>query len=121
MEDVASNKRKMKELEDNLLFRLTSTQVWESSHAQYSLVLLRFNCLFENEFMLLSGNETGALYFYFSLRLLQTKNYYLVRSHFNSVSKVTLVCFGFALVCSVIGWQNLSHFPNQCEENETEN
>lgn len=27
MEDVASNKRKMKELEDNLLFRLTSTQV----------------------------------------------------------------------------------------------
>ena len=28
MEDVASNKRKMKELEDNLLFRLTSTQVW---------------------------------------------------------------------------------------------
>lgn len=32
MEDVASNKRKMKELEDNLLFRLTSTQVtvWRS-------------------------------------------------------------------------------------------
>ena len=30
MEDVASNKRKMKELEDNLLFRLTSTQVWKS-------------------------------------------------------------------------------------------
>ena len=29
MEDVASNKRKMKELEDNLLFRLTSTQVWK--------------------------------------------------------------------------------------------
>ena len=28
MEDVASNKRKMKELEDNLLYRLTSTQVW---------------------------------------------------------------------------------------------
>ena len=27
MEDVTSNKRKMKELEDNLLFRLTSTQV----------------------------------------------------------------------------------------------
>jgi dynein heavy chain len=26
MEDVTSNKRKMKELEDNLLFRLTSTQ-----------------------------------------------------------------------------------------------
>lgn len=30
MEDVASNKRKMKELEDNLLFRLTSTQVWKT-------------------------------------------------------------------------------------------
>ena len=28
MEDVASNKRKMKELEDNLLYRLTSTKVW---------------------------------------------------------------------------------------------
>ena len=27
MEDVTSNKRKMKELEDNLLYRLTSTQV----------------------------------------------------------------------------------------------
>lgn len=27
MEDVTANKRKMKELEDNLLFRLTSTQV----------------------------------------------------------------------------------------------
>lgn len=27
MEGVTSNKRKMKELEDNLLFRLTSTQV----------------------------------------------------------------------------------------------
>ena len=27
MEDVTSNKRKMKELEDNLLYRLTSTKV----------------------------------------------------------------------------------------------
>ena len=27
MEDVTANKRRMKELEDNLLFRLTSTQV----------------------------------------------------------------------------------------------
>lgn len=27
MEEVTSNKRKMKELEDNLLFRLTSTKV----------------------------------------------------------------------------------------------
>lgn len=27
LEDVNSNKKKMKELEDNLLFRLTSTQV----------------------------------------------------------------------------------------------
>lgn len=27
MEDVTANKRKMKELEDNLLFRLTSTKV----------------------------------------------------------------------------------------------
>lgn len=27
IEDVTANKRKMKELEDNLLFRLTSTQV----------------------------------------------------------------------------------------------
>ena len=27
MEDVTTNKRKMKELEDNLLYRLTSTQV----------------------------------------------------------------------------------------------
>ena len=36
MEDVASNKRKMKELEDNLLFRLTSTQVWKSCHARFT-------------------------------------------------------------------------------------
>ena len=36
MEDVASNKRKMKELEDNLLFRLTSTQVMKSCHVQFS-------------------------------------------------------------------------------------
>ena len=34
MEDVTSNKRKMKELEDNLLFRLTSTQV---SYSQKTL------------------------------------------------------------------------------------
>ena len=27
MEDVTTNKRKMKELEDNLLYRLTSTKV----------------------------------------------------------------------------------------------
>lgn len=27
MEDVTANKRKMKELEDNLLYKLTSTQV----------------------------------------------------------------------------------------------
>ena len=33
MEDVTTNKRKMKELEDNLLYRLTSTQV--------SLVLMK--------------------------------------------------------------------------------
>ena len=35
MEDVTSNKRKMKELEDNLLYRLTSTQV--------SFVLISFS------------------------------------------------------------------------------
>lgn len=35
MEDVTSNKRKMKELEDNLLYRLTSTQV--SLNVQSSL------------------------------------------------------------------------------------
>ena len=28
MEEVTANKRKMKELEDNLLYRLTSTKVW---------------------------------------------------------------------------------------------
>jgi dynein heavy chain len=28
MEEVTANKKKMKELEDNLLFRLTSTQVY---------------------------------------------------------------------------------------------
>ena len=39
MEDVTSNKRKMKELEDNLLFRLTSTQV--SLHICLSLCCLR--------------------------------------------------------------------------------
>ena len=30
MEDVTANKRKMKELEDNLLYKLTSTQVTTS-------------------------------------------------------------------------------------------
>lgn len=35
MEDVTTNKRKMKELEDNLLYRLTSTQV--------SLALMKLN------------------------------------------------------------------------------
>jgi dynein heavy chain len=32
MEDVTANKRKMKELEDNLLFRLTSVQVSKFHH-----------------------------------------------------------------------------------------
>jgi dynein heavy chain len=32
MEDVQSNKKKMKELEDNLLYRLTSTKVMETKH-----------------------------------------------------------------------------------------
>ena len=31
MEDVTANKRKMQELEDNLLYKLTSTQVGENS------------------------------------------------------------------------------------------
>ena len=42
MEDVASNKRKMKELEDNLLYRLTSTQVWIASYYTLSLRLLPY-------------------------------------------------------------------------------
>lgn len=32
MEDVTANKRKMQELEDNLLYKLTSTQVGENSN-----------------------------------------------------------------------------------------
>ena len=32
MEDVTANKRKMQELEDNLLYKLTSTQVVENSN-----------------------------------------------------------------------------------------
>ena len=31
MEDVTANKRKMQELEDNLLYKLTSTKVWRSN------------------------------------------------------------------------------------------
>ena len=35
LEEVTSNKRKMKELEDNLLFRLTSTKVWQWFGSSY--------------------------------------------------------------------------------------
>lgn len=35
LEDVTSNKRKMKELEDNLLYRLTSTQAGEYNSMCY--------------------------------------------------------------------------------------
>lgn len=31
VEDVTANKKKTKELEDNLLYRLTSTQVWQAA------------------------------------------------------------------------------------------
>ena len=34
MEEVMANKRKMKELEDNLLYRLTSTKVGHTIHYQ---------------------------------------------------------------------------------------
>ena len=36
MEEVTSNKRKMKELEDNLLFRLTSTKVRQLKIKQFA-------------------------------------------------------------------------------------
>ena len=38
MEDVTANKRKMKELEDNLLYKLTSTKV--SEFTSINLVML---------------------------------------------------------------------------------
>lgn len=40
MEEVTANKKKMKELEDNLLFRLTSTQVEELTIFFVFLLLL---------------------------------------------------------------------------------
>ena len=43
MEEVTANKKKMKELEDNLLYRLTSTKV---SHPRGRLHSLRVNLLF---------------------------------------------------------------------------
>ena len=43
MEEVTANKKKMKELEDNLLYRLTSTKV---SHPPSQLRSLRVNLLF---------------------------------------------------------------------------
>lgn len=47
MEDVQSNKKKMKELEDNLLYRLTSTKV---------MVNVRLSML-TNEFSILIVNN----------------------------------------------------------------
>ena len=39
MEDVTSNKRKMKELEDNLLHKLTSTQVIIKLFCRFTLII----------------------------------------------------------------------------------
>ena len=47
MEEVTANKKKMKELEDNLLYRLTSTKV---SHSHSQLRSLRVNLLFYAKF-----------------------------------------------------------------------
>ena len=59
MEDVTSNKRKMKELEDNLLYRLTSTQV--------SFVLISFCAVLNRKcFYLVIG--LPLIIFYFFLR-----------------------------------------------------
>ena len=38
------------------------------------------------------------------------------QSGFNQVSEVILVCLGFALLRSVVGWQNLHHFLKQYQE-----
>ena len=51
MEDVQSNKKKMKELEDNLLYRLTSTKVMEALFLvllarQYHQNMYSFNLIY---------------------------------------------------------------------------
>ena len=51
MEDVTTNKRKMKELEDNLLYRLTSTQV---SFFYVDKITL-YNSLIRNHSLQISG------------------------------------------------------------------
>ena len=43
MEEVTANKKKMKELEDNLLYRLTSTKVNNNCHS--SLFFRSFACM----------------------------------------------------------------------------
>lgn len=43
MEDVQSNKKKMKELEDNLLYRLTSTKVMDTDHLIEILKRFKFS------------------------------------------------------------------------------
>ena len=41
---------------------------------------------------------------------------FATRAVFSWVLKVICVCFDFALLCSVIGWQKSRHFLNQWEE-----
>ena len=54
VEDVTSNKRKMKELEDNLLYRLTSTKV----STYLNILMLQISCKWTTK----SSCELAALF-----------------------------------------------------------
>ena len=65
MEDVTSNKRKMKELEDNLLFRLTSTKGINKSSRVVVICVLQIITLLVCVYVCCSGSLTCQCFILF--------------------------------------------------------
>lgn len=112
MEDVASNKRKMKELEDNLLYRLTSTQVCHSTYITSSLHNL--TCLWFPFIHWLLVNSSGKIKAFFD------NNYNVCFRYFwdfqfvfaHAVSSVTVSSF-WANLCYPIRNGNFNRASNR--------
>ena len=105
---------------------------YQRKQAEQCLQLSCFSCclMFESVDKLLNSNHSNKGYHYLgcwnkdswaailinAINLIQL-NFIVrkqqIREIFNSASKVNCVCFGFALLYSVIGQQNWRHFFNQ--------